>query len=366
MKIAIDAYELGREARGVGRVVDNVLMPLVDLLPQDEFIIYTKESIGKYAHPRTSEHVLAYCGGYLRWQNGPLRRALKQSEPDVLMATNYILPLTNPWKSVLFEHDISVISHPEWYPHKYSLPRRSLIKRSLRKATWVVVPSEFTKKETLASFHLNPERIKVIHYGVEDKFRRARQEKILAWKEKKGLAGKTVVGYLGSIFIRRHIPCLVRAVSLLRSEFPETMLYVVGKDQSGFRPGEMARVLSPEWVKWEETLPEEEITLFYSTVDVFAYLSEYEGFGFPPLEALACGTPAVLLKSSSLEEVFGQVAIMVGHADEREVAVALRTALTNETERGRLLEKFDQKRAQFSWQQTARELARLLQGLKLT
>jgi glycosyltransferase involved in cell wall biosynthesis len=364
MKIAVDGYELGREAKGVGRVIDNILIPLADLLPEDEFLIYTKESIGKYSRPRVSERVLPSPGGYLRWQNGPLRRALKKERPDVYIATNYTLPLFNPWDSVLFEYDISVSTHPEWYSRKYVLLRRYLIKRSLRKANLVVTSSEFIKKEILGFFNPPPERIKVIGFGVEDKFRRAPEEKVAAWKEKKGLTGKKVVGYLGSLFQRRHVPSLVQAVSLLRCEFPETMLYVVGKDLSGFEPGEMAQILNQEWVRWEETLPEDDLPLFYSSLDVFAYLSEYEGFGFPPLEALACGTPAVLMRGSSLEEVFGDVAVMVGNLEGREVLEAVRAVLTDEKVRVRLLQRFEQRRAQFSWQRAARELAFLLRVLK--
>jgi glycosyltransferase involved in cell wall biosynthesis len=360
MKIAVDGYELGREAKGVGRVIDNILGPLVDLLPEDEFVIYTKESIGKYSRPRASERVLPSSGGYLRWQNGPLRRALKEVKPDVLIATNYTLPLFNPWDSILFEYDLSVISHPEWYTRKYALPRRYLIKRSLKKARLVITSSEFVKKEIQAFFDLSPEKIKVIGFGVEDKFRRVPQEKIVAWKEKKGLAGKKIIGYLGSLFERRHVPALVQAVGLLRQEFPETMLYVVGRGLSGLRPGEMAGILSREWVRWEEVLPEEELPLFYSGLDAFACLSEYEGFGFPPLEALACGTAVVLMRGSSLEEVFGDTAVLVGNPDEREVMEALRTVLADEGIRLKLLNRFEQKRAQFSWQRASRELAFLL------
>jgi glycosyltransferase involved in cell wall biosynthesis len=363
MKIAIDGYELGREARGVGRVIDNILMPLFDLLPGSEFRIYTKESIGKYAHPRAGEHVLAYCGGYLRWQNGPLRRALRRSAPDLLVATNYVLPLVNPWKSVLFEHDISVIAHPEWYPRRYAYTRKSLVKRSLKKATSIVVPSGFTREEMLASFGVEPGKLRVICYGVEAKFRRAGPDKVLAWKEKKGLTGKKIVGFLGSIFVRRHIPCLVRAVSLVRREVPETVLYVVGKDLSGSRPGEMARLLGQEWIRWDETLSEEELPLFYSALDAFAYLSEYEGFGFPPLEALACGAPVVLLRGSSLEEFFGDFALMVEHPDDQEVRAALQTLLSDSGARRRQAARFEEARSRFTWQKTAGEVAQVLRDL---
>jgi len=350
----------------VGRVIDNILIPLFDLLPEDEFLIFTKETIGKYSRPRVSEHVLPSPGGHLRWENGPLRKTLKKEKPDVFVGSNYILPLFHPWKSLLIEHDISVVSHPEWYSPKYAWTRRFLIKRSLNKAVVVIVPSEFTKKEIVTCFGLNPEKIKVLRWGIEDKFRRPPDERILAWKEKKVLRGKRIVGYLGALIIRRHIPLLVRAVSLLRQEFSETMLYVVGKDLTGLKPGEMATILGREWIRWEETLPEEDLPLFYSSLDAFAYLSEYEGFGFPPLESLGCGTPVVLMAGSSLEEVFGDMAVLVRSRDEKEVRDALRSVLMDEHIRLRLLNRFEQRRSQFSWQGTARELAFLLRALKST
>lgn len=366
MKIAIDGYELGRETRGVGRVIDNVLIPLVNLLPEDEFLIYTKESIGKYSHPRISENVLRSPGGYLRWQNGPFRRALKKAKPDLFIATNYILPIFNPWKSVLIEHDISPVSHPEWYPRKYALSRRYLIKRSLVKAASVVCPSEFTKSEILTFFDLNPEKIKVIRWGIEDKFRRASEESVLTWKEKKGLRRKKLVGFLGFLNKRRHIPSLVQAAGLLRKEFPEITLYIIGKEQSGSSSGELAQSLKQAWIKWEPSLPEEELPLFYSSLDAFAFLSEYEGFGIPPLEALACGTPVVLLRRSSLQEIYSDVAFMVENPEAGEVREALRTALMDDKRRVQLLNRFEQKRAQFSWQRTARDLSFLLRGIKST
>ena len=366
MKIAFDAYELGREARGVARVIDNILVPLFDFLPEDELLIYTKENIGKYSRPHVSEQVLPSLGGYLRWQNGPLRKALKKEKPDVFVGSNYVLPLFHPWRSLLIEHDISVVSHPEWYSPKYAWTRRFLIKRSLNKAAVVIVPSEFSKREVLTCFDLNPEKLKVLGWGIEAKFRRSPEERILAWKEKKGLKGKRIVGYLGALVIRRHIPLLVHAVSLLRDTFPGTMLYIVGKDLTGLKPGEMAKALNQEWIRWEETLPEEDLPLFYSGLDVFAYLSEYEGFGFPPLEALACGTPVVLMRGSSLEEIFGDVAVMVSDTDERKVMEALQAVLSDEQVRLRLLNKFEQKRSQFSWNRAARELAFLLRALKST
>jgi glycosyltransferase involved in cell wall biosynthesis len=360
MKIALDGYELGKDSKGVGRVIHNLLLRLPDLLPEDDFLIYTKEDIGRYSRSRAEEHILPGRGGYLRWQNGPLRKALKRAGPDLLIASNYVLPLSCPWKSILIEHDISVISHPEWYPRRYALTRRYLVGKSIEKADLVLVPSVSVEKEIRAFFEVGSDQIIAIGWGVEDKFRRAPEDEVRQWRERKGLAGKKVIGFLGSIFKRRHVPELIRAVELLRPEFPEAVLYLVGEDFGVLGGGEASPLSGREWIRWEPVLPEEELPVFYSSLDAFAYLSEYEGFGFPPLEALACGTPPVLLDRSSLAEVFSGLAVMVKAPDEKEVAAALRTALTEEKTRAGILARFEQRRPQFSWSEAARELARLI------
>jgi len=363
MKIALDGFELGRDAKGVGRVIHNILVWLPDLLANDKFLIFTKEGIGKYSHPRTEERLLPWRAGYLRWQNGPLRKALKAANPDLFIASNYILPFACPWKTILFEHDISVITHPEWYPRRYSFTRRFLVGRSLERADLVVVSSDFVKKEILNTFDISGEKIRIIGYGVEEKFRRAPETEIERWKEKKGLGGKKVVGFLGSIFKRRHVPELIRAVGVLRTEFPETVLYLVGQDFGVLVGGAPPAPAIPDWVLWDQSLPEEELPLYYSSLNAFAYLSEYEGFGFPPLEAMACATPSVLLDGSSLSEVFSGLAIMVDAPEPGTIAAALRTLLTDEAKRADFMVEFERRRERFSWSRAALDLAASIRGM---
>lgn len=364
MKIALDGYELGKEAKGIGRIIRNLLLPLPELLPDDDFLVYTREKTGISARYRVEEHVLPPSSGYLRWQNGPLRKALKNDKPDLLIAPNYVLPLSCPRRSVLIEHDISVISHPEWYPRRYALTRRYLVPRSLKRADFVVVPSISVEKEIRVFFKSGDLNIKIIGWGVEERFRRSPDDEVRRWRGKKGLAGKKVIGFLGAIFKRRHVPELIRAVEILRREFPGAVLYLVGEDFGVLGGGGSSSLRGRDWILWETALPEEELPLFYSSLDALAYLSEYEGFGLPPLEALACGTLSVLLERSSLAEIFSGLAIMVKRPDECEISSALKTALTDEKTRSGILSEFERRKPQFSWARSARELARLIGEMK--
>ncbi len=361
MKIAVDAYELGRGAKGVGRTVHNILSHLVDLRPADTFVVFSKEDIIKFDRPNVLQTVLPSAGGYLRWMNWPLRRALKRAEPNLLLATNYVLPLGRTWNSILFEHDVSVISHPEWYSRKYALTRKWLIRRSLNRAARIVVPSAFTREEIQHHFGVAGDRIKVVWYGVEEAFRRASEDEVRLWKKRKGLAGRRVIGCLGSLFKRRHIPALIQAIDSLRRKIPEIALHLVGQNSGGLARGEIDDISRSDWIIWEQTLPEEDLPLYYSSLSAFAYLSEYEGFGFPPLEALACGTPVVLLNRSSLRELFSDVAVMVEEPSREIVESALWTAVVDEEKRRRLLVRFEARRKEFSWVKAAGAVSDLIE-----
>ena len=364
MRIAADGYELGRGARGVGRVIQNFLRHLPGLLPEDDIFVYVREPAATGRLTGLSESVLPWTGGYLRWLNGPLRRALRRDRPDIFIAANYVLPLFSRGPTVLIDPDISVVAHPEWYPRKYALSRRFLVGRSLAGASAVVVPSEFTRREIRERFRIPDRKMSVIGYGVEDSFRRRPGGEVERWKAEKGLAGKRLVGFLGSIFRRRHVLKLVRAVGRLRAESPVLAVHLVGENLGGLSRTECDEVRSLPWVRWDTTLGEADLPVYYSALDAFAYLSEYEGFGFPPLEALACGTPAVVLGRASLAEVFRDVAITVESVDEDSVARGLRSALADgSTGTGRRPDPAAL-RERFSWPKAAAELAGLLSALK--
>ena len=362
MKIAVDCYEIGEYTTGVGRVIHNVLTSLIDILSDHEFLVFTREKIEKYDQENVTQFVISSPKGYFRWQNCPFFIRLNQIKPDVLVAPNYTLPLFNRWKSILLVHDVSFASHPEWFSKRESMVRRFLVKRSLIKADAIVTGSEFSKNEMVRHFPVNPEKIKVFVYGIEEKFRCSSPGEIQEWKGRKGLRNNTIIGYLGAIFDRRNIPLLVESVDLLRKERPETILYVVGENLTTSPAQNMENILNKEWIRWETHLEESELPLFYSSVDVFAYLSEYEGFGLPPLEALSCGTVSVLLNKTSLREIYHNMAIMVDEPKVDDIKEALATAIADRERKRSILDKFQERRHQFSWEKMAHEISLLCRG----
>jgi glycosyltransferase involved in cell wall biosynthesis len=132
------------------------------------------------------------------------------------------------------------------------------------------------------------------------------------------------------------------------------VLYIVGKDMT-YPPQDMRRILNEDWILWEESMQESELPLYFSALDAFAYLSEYEGFGLPPLEALSCGTVPILLKRSALAEVYSEFSLMAENADAGEIRSHLRSALEDLDRMDVLLRAFKKKRAYFSWDRVAGE-----------
>ncbi|MCX7973364.1 MAG: glycosyltransferase family 4 protein [Candidatus Aminicenantes bacterium] len=364
MRIVADGFELGPKGAGVSRVAKNIIPALASLFDDDLFFVLTREIALPFSRSNIQQIILpSGKRGYFRWQNGPFLRTCFRLKPHLLLAFNYTLPLICPWPSLLFVHDISLITHPEWFPRKTASWRSWLVKISLKQAKEVVVPSLATKNEILSHLKIREDKLNVVYYGLEDKFEPVAEEYRRGFKQAKGLTGRRIIGFLGSIFRRRHLPLLVSAVGCLRSEFPDLSLYVIGEDRT-YPPQNVSSLLNQEWIRWEKFLPEIELPLFYSSCDVFVYLSEYEGFGLPPLEALACGTVPVVLSRSSLEEIFAEMAFLVDELNPETVALAIREALVNRDKRELLRKRFIERRSDFSWSKAVEKIAEIIWQFK--
>jgi len=307
--IIVDGYEIGPASTGVGRVIHNLVMEL-SALTSYEFLVVTRRRIPEYtSRPNIQSRVVPHMEGYFCWQNRIIMRELKKNEWDLFIGPNYTLPFRFRGPAVLLEHDISFVTHPGWFSRKEAVKQKYLVSRSLKKSSLVMTVSHFSRKEILDHFPVAPEKVHVAYHGVERTFQPAAAEKVKQWKTGKGFREEKIIGFLGSIFNRRHIPLLVRSVENLRERFPAA-LYIVGKDLT-YPPQDIRSLLNRPWIRWDQDLPDDQLPVFYSALDVFAYLSEYEGFGLPPLEALACGTLPVLLNRTALAEIFPDFAVMV-------------------------------------------------------
>jgi glycosyltransferase involved in cell wall biosynthesis len=358
MKIAVDGYDLTRRSTGVGRYLRNLLPEILKSDPGNRYHLFLREDSDLFnGIANLQKTVIAGAGGYCSWQNGPLRRELAAGGFDLLFAASNQLPFFFHGRSIVVVHDVAWRALPGDFSLKERIGKDLKCRWSLKRAERICTDAEFTKKELLRYYRLPAEKIQAIPLAIEPGFKRGAGAEIEAFKRNHGLRGTKTIGFLGSIFGRRHIRELIDAWDRLRRT-RDLALMIVGKNFAG---KDVADQLRREGIVWREWLPEEELNLFYSSLDLFVYVSDYEGFGFPPLEALACGTVSLLLPTSSLREMYHDLAVFAAAPEPGPLAEAIGSFLDGQTAcSGRISDAWRKRKEYFSWPRVAADYLKLV------
>lgn len=281
------------------------------------------------------------------WLTGPL---------DLFHSTNYrVLPLGRI-PQVVTVYDVTVLKFPHYHP----MPRVVEISgwlRRLHKADAVVAISDSTRRDILELLDVLPERVHVVYPGYNAAlFSSGVTEEAIARVLRKYGIRRPYILFVGNLEPRKNLVRLVQAFSLLRERgFKEHTLVLTGQKEWLCEDVflEVQRQGMEEMVSFTGHVADQELPALYRGAAVFAYPSIYEGFGFPPLEAMACGTPVVTSNVSSLPEVVGDAALLVDPYDVEGLAAALERAISDGELREELVAKGLQRAARFSWQEAA-------------
>ncbi len=361
MRIAVDARELVGQRTGVGRYLAELCDQWVTL-PADgphRFELYghlpgdTPEVLGapfdRHVGP-FSYRAVPGAGGTV-WEQWDFARAIRADAPDVLFAPAYTAPLRVPVPVVLTVHDISFEAHPEWFGWREGLRRRWLTRQSAGRAHRIISVSEFTRDELVSHFRTPAARVRVVWSGA-------------GTPTMPGDAVRTpLVLYVGSIFNRRHIPVLIDGFAEVGRRHPSAELVLVGANRTHppedpLRLAERAGITSRVQVR--DYVDDTELRTLYQRASVFVFLSEYEGFGLPPLEAMAAGIPVVVGDTPVARELYGDAALRVPVDDPDAVASALLCFLQDDTARQRALAAAAARLPLFTWQRAAAETLAVL------
>lgn len=369
MKIAIDTRELCGKSTGVGRYLSELLAQwaLGPELDRHEWHLYAHDAPVVPAAFAPRVHILPGAGG-TRWEQWDLARQLAEDKPDVLFAPAYTAPLTAPCPIALTIHDVSFFARREEFGWREGLRRRLVTSWAARRAKVILTVSEFSRQEIERHLGIPAARIRAIAHGMH-----VSPVAATATRE-------PIVLYVGSIFPRRHVDQLVSAFAHgVAPRLPAARLEIIGDVRlppqapgvdSWLRdlPADVrARIAFRSWVD-EATLRD-----LYARASAFAFLSDYEGFGLTPLEALAAGVPPVVLDTPVAREVYRNAAVYIGggqtpskdlRAVEKsaaELADALVAMLTDEVARQRVLQSAPALLASYRWDRAA---ARTLEALE--
>jgi len=223
---------------------------------------------------------------------------------------------------------------------------------SLRVADRIYVVSNYVREELIERFRISASRIVITGNGVDPKINGSNQTKAL--RNSYDMENERIVLYVGSIFNRRHLPVLIEAMSRLDSL---TILVVIGENLTYPKQdlAEIAKKFDVEGrVRILHYVPDKVLQDYYQMADLFVYLSDYEGFGIPPLEAMSYGVPVVLLDRPSMNQTFRDAAYFVKQPQAREVSAAIQKCLDDPLERNRLIEGGKYVALRYNWEETAR------------
>jgi glycosyltransferase involved in cell wall biosynthesis len=351
LRIGVDARELLGDTTGVGRYLGELLRRWTTRLDSGHrrFVLYAPERIALALPAETTERRM--IGGRGRgtwWEQTSLRSAVQRDPLDVFFAPAYTAPLGIRVPLAVTIHDVSFFAHPEWFTPREGVRRRWLTARAARVAAVVFTDSEFSHAEIEKHVRVPSERIRVIPPGVTPRTSTRTDPR----------PREPLVLYVGSLFNRRRLPQLIEVFARGAHDIPGARLVIVGDDRTWPREDLAATVAAKGLSTRVELLNYvDDATLgsLYSRATVFAFLSEYEGFGLTPLEAISAGVPALVLDTPVAREVYGPAASYVRADDLAGAAETLRALLTDPSVGAGTLAHARQVLGRYSWDRAADE-----------
>ena len=279
---------------------------------------------------------------------------LWQEKIDLLHSLAFVTPLVSPCPSVVTIYDLSFLVFPQGFKYSKRLYLSLLTRLSARKARRIITISESTKRDTVRLLGVPSEKVHVVYCGVDKAFHPLPEREVASFRQKRGLPERIIL-FVGTIEPRKNVSRLVEAYSRLRDGQAKL---VVGGARGWLYEEVFARVeelgLTGE-VLFPGYIPPEELPLWYNAAELFVYPSLYEGFGLPPLEAMACGTPVITSNVSSLPEVVSGAGLTVDPLDSKSLAEAMNQVLGDEVLRQSMREQGLARAGCFSWAKAARE-----------
>jgi glycosyltransferase involved in cell wall biosynthesis len=276
-------------------------------------------------------------------------------EVDLFHATDHLLPRLTHARSVFTLHDTAYLHFPEYYLPRNRHFLRIMVPRFLRRAERVIVVSEHTRSDAIRFYGLDPERIDVIPEGVDARFSRDMDEGTISAVRRKYRAPERFILHVGTIQPRKNLTTLLDAFAIVRASHPDVGLVIAGAKgwlYEGFFD-RLRRSGLEEHVTLTGQVPDEDLPGLYRSAEVFAYPSVYEGFGLPPLEAMACGVPVVSSNASSLPEVVGDAGTLLDPLDVGGWVRALDALLRDPVLRAGSAARGVARASQFSWDRAA-------------
>lgn len=361
LRVLLDGTAIPEDLGGVGRYVDDLAPELVRA--GVDLVVAVKHRDAEHFSRALPDGEVIDVGTHLDnrgarmvWEQTGLPALIRRVRPDVLHSPHYTSPQLPGVPVVITLHDATFFSHPQAHSRLKRVFFQKAIRRAVRRADALVVPSAATRDETIHFVGGTPDRFHIAYHGVDREIFHpvddAERERVA---DSLGLGRRRYVGFLGTLEPRKNVPELVRAwvLAVRGTEDPPALVLAGGKGwDEGIEPA-LSQVPSELTVLRPGYLPLEDLPGFLSGCDVLAYPSIAEGFGLPVLEAMSCGAATLTTRLTSLPEVGGDAVAYCG-TDAASIAIELRALLDDPDRRRHLGRAAVERAALFTWEASAR------------
>jgi glycosyltransferase involved in cell wall biosynthesis len=374
MRIALNAHLVDFTATyrqaGVSRYTEMLINGLAEIDPINQYFIYAAPKqnfppeFAKAKNFKIIQSILPTRRPPVRigWEQAFAPFVLMRDKPDLLHCPVNVVPLAAPCRTVVTIHDIGFILFPSTYKTAKRLYLTNATRLTAKRAAHILTDAEANRREIIQ--HLNVPETKVttvpLGYDEDTYFPIKDTTRLKAFRQAKNLPERFVL-YVGTLQPRKNIPLLLKGFARLRQEQPHLVkdvgLVIAGA--KGWLYEDIFRLTKELELDNTTQFPgfvnQEDLPLWYNCAECFVYPSRYEGFGLPPLEAMACGTPVITSTVSSLPEVVGEAAIKVDPDNVVAMADALAQVFGNSATRNKMQANGLVQASKFTWHETARQ-----------
>lgn len=362
MKIGIISEPLNQNLTGIGNYTYKIISELNKINHNGKINIYLINSVHTELFRYMDELIIRNIFNrvlktYLWYPYAIIKLNREKTDLNLIHNPSQIPTFFKPkQKYVITVHDITPLLFPKEHKSGKSFIYRLLFPRTLKTADKIITVSHNTKQDIINYFKTPDEKIKVIHLAADKKYQPLNKEIISKFKEKYNLDFPFLL-YVGTLEPRKNIPTLIKSIYKLKKNNLPHKLVIAGK--KGWKYKSIFSLIEEldlqNDVIFTGYVPDVDLPALYNAADMFVYPSLYEGFGLPPLEAMACGCPVITSNTSSLPEVVGDAGIMIDPHDVDELAEAIYEVLTNDGLKANMVEKGLDRAKTFSWERTANE-----------
>jgi glycosyltransferase involved in cell wall biosynthesis len=353
VRIAIDARKL--RDFGIGTYIRNLLRHLARLDATTEFVVLCREQDCAFVTElgENFRAVTEPSRPYSLREQFAIPLELRRAGANLFHAPHYVLPPMTPCRSVVTIHDCIHLRFPQYLPSRlgYAYARSSLWVAAHRSAR-VLTVSEASKRDILEYFRVPESKVTVIYNAIDERFHEEPPaDEVMRVQERYQLTDPFIL-YAGNIKPHKNLERLIEAFHMVRrGELEHIKLLIIGDEISKYATLRRAvhRYKLHKHVRFFGFVPDATLAILYRLARVFVFPSLYEGFGLPPLEAMASGTPVITSNLSSLPEVVGDAAMLIDPYQPDAIAGAMRRVLQDERLRDDMRERGLARVREFSW-----------------